>query len=142
MLELDSKDRQILALLRENARMAVVDIAKTLHLSRATVQNRIQRLEKTGVIIGYSVRVRADLEQAPVRAQTCICVDSKKEAKVIASLRGNPHVSAIHHTTGRWDLIVDVQADSLASFNAIIGALRLIDGVASTETNLLLDTHY
>jgi DNA-binding Lrp family transcriptional regulator len=142
MQELDSKDRQILALLRENARIAVVDIASKLGLSRATVQSHINRLERDGIILGYTVRLRADIAAAPVRAQTCISVESKLEAKVIASLRGNPHITAIHHTTGRWDLIAELQAESLPAFNAIVGELRLINGVVNTETSLLLDTCY
>ena len=61
MQELDSQDRLILALLRENARIAVVDIASKLRLSRATVQNHINRLERDGIILGYTVRLRADI---------------------------------------------------------------------------------
>ena len=64
-----------------------------------------------------------------------------QEANVIEQLRGNPHVAAVHHTTGRWDLIAEIQADGLSSFNKIVGALRLIKGVTSTETNLLLDSY-
>ena len=70
-----------------------------------------------------------------------IKADSASESNVISKLRGSPHVSAVHHTTGRWDLIAEVQTDSLSSFNQIIGALRLIDGVTATETNLLLESY-
>ena len=67
--------------------------------------------------------------------------DSACEAGVIDSLRGNPHVSTIHHTTGRWDLIAEIETDSLASFNKIVGTIRLFDGVTATETNLLLESY-
>ena len=68
-------------------------------------------------------------------------VESVHEADVIASLRGDPQVTAVHHTTGRWDLIAEIQTDSLSSFNKIVGALRLIEGIKATETNLLLDSY-
>jgi len=70
-----------------------------------------------------------------------IRAESVKERHVIGSLRGNPNVTAVHHTTGRWDLIAEIQTDSLASFNAIVGAVRPFDGVTATETNLLLDSY-
>jgi DNA-binding Lrp family transcriptional regulator len=141
MRKLDSKDQGLLALLRADARISVVELAKRLGVSRATVQNRMRRLEKNGVILGYTVALGSEVQQADVRAFMSISADSAKEKKIIAALRGNPQVIAVHHTTGRWDLIAEIQTDTLSSFNAIVGALRLIDGVTATETNLLLDSY-
>lgn len=140
MLKLDPTDQGLLSMLRANARTSIVDLAKRLGVSRATVQNRMRRLEDDGVIDGYTVRIGAEIEKPAVRALMSIRTESAHEADVIAELRGNPHVAAVHHTTGRWDLIAEIQTDSLASFNKIVGALRLIDGVTATETNLLLDS--
>lgn len=141
MLKLDAKDQGLLAMLRADARTSVVDLAKRLGVSRATVQNRMRRLEEAGVIRGYTIAMGSAVEAAAVRAHMCIRAESSSEAKVIKSLRGNPQVTAVHHTTGRWDLIAEIQTDSLSSFNKIVGALRQIDGVTATETNLLLDSY-
>jgi len=141
MLKLDATDQGLLALLRADARISVVDLAKRLGVSRATVQNRMRRLETAGVIAGYTVAMGPAVQTPSVRAHMCIQAQSADEADVIASLRGNPNVVAVHHTTGRWDLIAEIQTDSLSSFNKIVGALRLIDGVTATETNLLLDSY-
>lgn len=138
---LDAKDQGLLSLLRANARASIADLAKRLGVSRATVQNRMQRLERDEVILGYTVKLNDEIEHAPVRALMCIRADSAMEANVIASLRGNPHVATVHHTTGRWDLVAELETDSLASFNKIVGTIRLFDGVAATETNLLLDSY-
>jgi len=138
---LDSTDQGLLALLRNDARTSVVALGKRLGVSRATVQNRMRRLEKDGVILGYTVALAADIDAPAVRALMSIRAESVKERHVIGSLRGNPNVTAVHHTTGRWDLIAEIQTDSLASFNAIVGAVRLFDGVTATETNLLLDSY-
>lgn len=141
MLKLDPTDQGLLSILRDDARTSVVDLAKRLGVSRATVQNRMRRLEGDGVIDGYTVRIGAEIEAPAIRALMSIRAESAEEANVISELRGNPHVSAVHHTTGRWDLIAEIQTDSLASFNKIVGALRLIDGVTATETNLLLESY-
>ena len=141
MLKIDNTDQSLLSLLRDNARISVVELAKKLSVSRATVQNRMRRLEERGIVIGYTVLIGTEVHTPEVRALMSIGVESVKEADVIKDLRGNPHVTAVHHTTGRWDLIAEIQADSLSSFNKIVGALRLIKGVTSTETNLLLDSY-
>ena len=141
MLKLDAKDQGLLAMLRADARISVVDLAKRLGVSRATVQNRMRRLEEEGVILGYTIAKGSAVEAPAVRAHMNIRAESTSEANVIESLRGNPQVTAVHHTTGRWDLIAEIQTDSLSSFNKIVGALRLIDGVTATETNLLLDSY-
>ena len=140
MIRLDATDQALLAVLRGNARLPVVDIARRLGVSRATVQNRMKRLEKSGVVLGYTVSVRPEVEPHPVRALMSIAVDSRDEKAVIGELRGNPNVVAVHHTTGRWDLIAEIRTDTLANFNAIVGDVRQLDGIKATETNLLLDS--
>ena len=141
MLKLDAMDQGLLALLRSDARMSVVELAKRLKVSRATIQNRMRKLEKEQIILGYTVAIGPDADKPAVRALMSISADSATEKKVIASFRGNPNVIAVHHTTGRWDLIAEIQTDSLSSFNKIVGALRLVDGVTATETSLLLDSY-
>lgn len=141
MFKLDKKDQGLLAMLRADARTPVVELAKRLGVSRATVQNRMRRLEDNGVIRGYTIAMGPSVEAPAVRALMCIRAESASEASVIDRLRGNPQVTAVHHTTGRWDLIAEIRTDSLSSFNKIIGSLRLIEGITATETNLLLDSY-
>ena len=138
---MDTTDQRLLSLLRNNARTPVIELARQLGVSRATVQNRMRRLEEDGVIRGYTVAVGPDAVAPAVRALMSISTENADEAAVISALRGNPNVSVVHHTTGRWDLIAEIHADSLSSFNRIVGALRLIKGVTGTETNLLLDSY-
>jgi DNA-binding Lrp family transcriptional regulator len=137
---LDKKDLSLIALLRSNARMPVVNLAKHLGVSRATVQNRINKLEHDGVILGYTVKLSPDSERHPVRLLMNISVEAKNEPAVIKRLRGYPEVVAIHHTTGHWDVIADIRAQTLPSLNSIMGEIRLIEGILQTETNLLLDS--
>ena len=140
MRVLDEKDKGLLSLLRSDARSSVADLAKRLGVSRATILNRMRRLETDGVVLGYTVRLSSELDRAPVSALMSIRVESDQEPAIVKGLRGNPAVSRVHHTTGRWDLIAEIDTDSLSSINHIVGDIRQLDGVIATETNLLLET--
>jgi DNA-binding Lrp family transcriptional regulator len=141
MINLDDVDRQLIGLLRDNARTPVVALAKTLRVARATVQNRLTRLENEGVIVGYTVRLKRAAEKHRIRALMSVAVQGNCAADIIKALRGHPNVTTIHSTNGRWDLIAELQADSLEEFDRVLGAIRLIDGIANTETSILLSTH-
>ena len=140
MINIDTLDQKLIAILRSNSRTSVVALAQQLGVSRATVQNRLSRLEKSGVIINYTVNLKAGSDINPIRAFMSIAVEGKKAAAVIKTLRGYPSIVALHHTNGRWDIIAEIRTDTLESFNALLGDVRLIDGVSSTETSLLLDS--
>ncbi|WP_246279312.1 Lrp/AsnC family transcriptional regulator [Paraburkholderia ultramafica] len=140
-MNLDDVDRQLLSLLRDDARMSVVALARQLRVSRATVQNRLTRLEQDGVIVGYTVRVKPAAEAHRIRALMSIAVEGNRATDVLKVLRGHPNVATIHSTNGRWDLIAELRADTLENFDRVLGAIRLIDGIATTETSILLSTH-
>lgn len=136
---MDDIDRELLGLLREDARTPVIALAKKLRLARTTVQNRIAKLEKDGMIVGYTVRLKPAAEPARVRAVMSVAVDGKNTG-ALTQLRGHPNVVGLHSTNGRWDLIAELQADSLEAFDAVLRSIRLIDGIATTETSILLST--
>jgi DNA-binding Lrp family transcriptional regulator len=141
MNNIDDTDRELLALLRQDARMPVATLAAKLKVARGTVQNRMKRLERDGVIVGYTVRVKPQAEAHRIRALMTIVVEGNRGAEVLHALRGHPNVTGLHSTNGRWDLIAELRADSLEAFDRALGNIRLIDGITSTETSLLLSTH-
>ncbi len=141
MNNIDDTDRELLALLRHDARMPVATLAAKLRVARGTVQNRMKRLERDGVIVGYTVRVKPQAEAHRIRALMTIVVEGNRGAEVLHALRGHPNVTGLHSTNGRWDLIAELRADTLEAFDRALGNIRLIDGIASTETSLLLSTH-
>ncbi len=138
---MDDLDTQLIALLRDDARLSVAALAKTLRVARATVHNRIARLERDGVIVGYTLRLKPLAEAHRIRAIMGIEVDGNHAQEVLRLLRGNPAVSALHTTNGRWDLMAELRADNLESFDRVLGAIRMIEGIANTETSILLTTH-
>lgn len=140
-MSMNDTDRQLLALLRDNARMSVTELAQKLRVSRATVQNRIDKLEQSGVIIGYTVRLKPEAEEHRIRAWMGIAVEGNRAPAVLQALRGEPNVYALHSTNGRWDIVTELRADTLEQFDRVLGRIRLIPGIAATETSILLSTH-
>ena len=137
---MDALDNRLVTLLRHDARRSVSDLAAELGVSRATVRARIARLEAAGEILGYTVILRADAVELPVRGIMLIGIEGQAAQRVVRALGGMPEVSAVHKTNGRWDLIVELGATSLADLDAVLGRIRLIPGVAASETSLLLAT--
>jgi len=141
MTNIDETDRELISLLRDNARATVAALAKKLKVARGTVQNRMARLEREGVIVGYSVRLKPQVEAHRIRALMTIAVEGNSGPDVLRELRGHPHVTALHSTNGRWDIVAELQADTLEAFDRVLGTIRLIVGIANTETSILLSTH-
>ena len=138
---MDTLDTELVALLRDDARLPVSTLARKLRVARATVQNRIARLERDGVIVGYTLRLRPGDQAHRIRAIMSIAVGGNRADEVLRQLRGNPAVGALHTTNGRWDLLAEIRADTLEAFDRVLGAIRLIDGITSTETSILLTPH-
>ncbi len=138
---MDDLDRQLIALLRADARATVASIAKALHVARGTVQNRIAKLERDGTITGYTVRLKPQVDEHRIVALMTIAVEGNRAESVLRTLRGDPAVEALHTTNGRWDIVAELRADSLEAFDRVLGRIRQVDGIASTETSLLLSTY-
>jgi len=137
---MDDTDHKLLALLREDARTPVATLARKLDVARGTVQNRLTRLENDGTIVGYTVRLRPQVEEQRIRALMTVVVEGNRTEAVIKALRGEPAVSALHTTNGRWDIVAELRADSLEEFDRVLARIRLLEGISSTETSLLLST--
>jgi DNA-binding Lrp family transcriptional regulator len=139
--QVDDTDRQLIALLRDDARAPVAWLAKTLRLSRGTVQNRMNRLKADGTIVGYTVRLKPQTEEQRIRGLMTVAVEGARADAVLKALRGDPAVTALHTTNGRWDIVAEVRAESLPAFDRVLARIRLLEGISNTETSLLLSTH-
>jgi len=134
----DELDRKLLALLRADSRTAAASLAAQLKVSRGTVQNRIARLQAQGVIQGFTVRTRPELEAQRVRAVMSIAIEGERSAAVVRRLKGFPAVDRIYTTNGRWDLIAELDVANLAEFGRALDDIRTVEGIAMTETSILL----
>ena len=137
---MDDTDRELISLLRADARTPVVLLAKKLRVARATVQNRMAKLEADGTIVGYTARLRPEVEEHRIRALTSIGVEGNHGESVRRELRGHPNVVALHTTNGRWDMIAELRADTLEAFDRVLNGIRNIQGISNPETSILLST--
>lgn len=137
---MDQTDLNLIASLRHNARRSLSDLALELGLSRATVRARINRLEQSRNIVGYSVIVKGDADALPVRGIMMIEIEGRSTDQVIRALSGFPEIAAIHTTNGKWDLVVEIGAQDLTGLDAVLRRIRLLPAIRASETNLLLST--
>lgn len=137
-MQLDALDRQLIALLRDDSRKPTSTLAQHLGVSRGTVQNRIDRLLAARVLLGFTVRLQGDVDSGRVRAITSLEVRSQDMRGVIRALRRVVDVGRVYSTNGRWDLVVELSTESLASLDRALGEIRVIRGVALSETSILL----
>jgi DNA-binding Lrp family transcriptional regulator len=137
-MQLDDLDYRLIALLRNDARTPVAKLAIALGVSRATATARIDRLTKGGIIAGFTVVLQSNIDTPGVRAITMVEVDGKHEEAVAKRLMGLPEVRALHATNGRWDMVAEIEASSVGAFDDLLRAIRKIDGIASTDTSILL----
>lgn len=138
MINLDDIDRRLIGLLRDDARLPAASLSAALGVSRATVKARMDRLLANGVIEGFTVVLSSETEAAPVRAIVMIEVEGRVMDKVARALGGFPEVRALYSTNGRWDLIAEIETQSLYDFDETLRAIRLVEGVSLTETSILL----
>jgi DNA-binding Lrp family transcriptional regulator len=136
----DDLDRRIIAQLRVDGRAPLSKLAGLLGVSRGTVQNRLDRLLEGGALLGFTVRVREDYDDLTVRAIMLIEVVGKSTTQVIHRLRGITEIRTLHTTNGKWDLVAEIQSVSLADFDRVLREVRMVDGVANSETSLLLSS--
>ncbi len=138
---MDATDQALIALLRQNARLNVADLAHKLKVSRGTVTNRIRKLEDEQVIVGYTVRLRPESEPERIRAWMGVTVEGNRTREVIASLLGEPGIAALHDTNGRWDLLAELEVRSMNELSQVLERVRLIAGIRGTETSIHLASY-
>ncbi|WP_310621568.1 Lrp/AsnC family transcriptional regulator [Flexibacterium corallicola] len=137
---MDEIDRKLIGILRRNARAGISDIALELKLSRATVRTRMEKLSDRGEILGYTVVLSSDAFELPVRGIMSIKIEGKGAERIVAQLGAMPEVSALHTTNGNWDLILELGTQTLLELDEVLNRIRKVDGITSSETNLLLST--
>ncbi len=138
--EMDEIDQRLISALRHDARASLSDLALSLGVSRTTVRGRIERLRRSGEIVGFTVTLRGDAADDPVRGLMMIGIEGRGTDRILRQLNGLSAVRTIHSTNGRWDLIVEIGARTLEEFDEVLAHIRRFDGIANSETSLLLKT--
>lgn len=141
IIKMDDIDQKLIALLRQDARLSIALLAARLKVSRGTVTNRMARLEKEGVIAGYTLRLRSDVQTQQIKAWMSIAVEGNRTREVIANLMGEPGVASLMDTNGRWDLLAELRAENLQELAKTLERIRLLKGISNTETSIHLETY-
>ncbi|MEK8051571.1 Lrp/AsnC family transcriptional regulator [Ideonella sp. DXS22W] len=134
----DATDRALVALLRTNARASTADLARQLGIARTTVVARLQRLERSGAIVGYTVRLGQDEERPRVMAHVGISVEPKRSRELVLRLQAIPELTQLYTVSGESDLIAVLRADSTARLDALLDEIGETDGVRKTTTSVVL----
>ena len=137
---MDEIDQRLIAALRADARTPVAGLARQLGLSRTTVQSRLERLQSSGTITGYTVRLSDAHERGRIHAYVMITVSHKRSAQVIGAIRRMPAVGLLQSVSGPFDLIARVAAPSVAEMDTLIDALGALEGVERTTSSIVLST--
>ncbi|WP_159970398.1 Lrp/AsnC family transcriptional regulator [Pseudomonas sp. 8Z] len=133
-------DASLLNLLRANARAPVSELARSLGVSRSTVQSRIERLEQQGIITGYSIKVSDSYAQSLVRAHVLVTALPKLSHQVVQALEKIEEVKTLHSVSGQFDMIVVVEALSISDLDALLDRIGALDGVERTMSSIILST--
>lgn len=139
-IRLDELDERLLALLREDSRLPVAQLAKELGISRSQLYSRLASLEEHGVIAGYTIRLGPAFAAGLVRAHMMIKTLPRYHREVEASLARLPRVQAIHAISGEFDIIAMLEVEDSSGLNDLIDDIGLLDGVERTSTSVILAT--
>jgi DNA-binding Lrp family transcriptional regulator len=137
---MDDLDNHLLARLRDNARAPVAELARALGISRTTVQSRLVRLERTGVIAGYAVKLSEAREAAMIHAFIMLTVEPKQAAAVTAALKSMVGVRKLQSVSGPFDMIAAVEAPTVGEMDALIDEIGSLRGVERTNSSIVLAT--
>lgn len=139
---IDGKDKQLIALLRTNSRESTANLARQLGMSRTTVTNRIERLEKRGIITGYTVQFSEDYERGQIQAHVMISSDPKLSSQIVKALKQIPAIRALHAVNGVYELLAMVSAESTRHLDEVLDQIGNTDGINKTTSSIILSTKF
>ncbi len=139
---LDEPDRRLLALLREDARASTAALARRLGVARTTVVERMKRLERDGVVSGYTVRLHPKAKGRRLRVHVLLEVDAKRSDAVVEGLRALPQVLAVYAISGAFDSLAFVEAESTEEIDGVLDAIGHLPGVGRTQSSLVLSVKF
>lgn len=137
---MDELDRSILALLGADARMSVATLARRLKVARSTIQARLERLETSGVIAGYTVKLGELAREGRLRASVLLTIEPRSLAAILARLKAIGEVERVFTTSGRFDLLLQIAAPNTQALDQVLDHIGALAGVKSSESLIHLST--
>ena len=137
---MDDLDRNILGLLGADARMSVATLARRLKVARSTIQARLERLETTGIIAGYTLKLGEEARQGRLRASVLLTIEPRAQAAILSRLKSIAEVERVFTTSGRFDLLLLVAAPNTQVLDTVLDQIGALTGVRSSESLIHLST--
>ncbi|GHC11118.1 Lrp/AsnC family transcriptional regulator [Gemmobacter lutimaris] len=139
---MDELDRNIIGLLGADARMSVATLARRMKVARSTVQARLERLETTGVIAGYTLKLGEAARQGRLRASVLLTIEPRAQAAILTRLKSIAEIERVFTTSGRYDLLLQVAAPSTQVLDQVLDQIGALTGVVSSESLIHLSTKF
>ena len=139
---MDDLDRSILAFLGADARISVATLARRLKVARSTIQARLERLESSGVIAGYTVRLGEAARQGRIRATVLLNIEPRAQANVLSRLKAIAELERVYTTSGRVDFLLQIAAPSTTQLDGVLDRIGDMTGVKSSESLIHLSTKF
>ena len=130
---MDEIDRNILSALELNARISTSDLARKLGIARTTVQSRIDRMEQSGVIRGYTIKL-GQAQQPKLRATVLISFEPHSAPSLLSRIKAIPEVRSAVTTSGRFDMRIELLAQSTDELDNILDTICAAKGVKGSES--------
>jgi DNA-binding Lrp family transcriptional regulator len=137
---MDELDEKLLAALAQNSSTSTSQLARRFKVARSTVQARIERLERTGIIAGYTIKLGQALTLKRIRATVLLQVEPRATPQILQRLKALPEVERVSTTTGRIDLILQLAAETAQALDETLDQIGALPGVADTESLIHLST--
>ena len=137
---MDDLDRNVLGLLGADARMSVATLARRLKVARSTIQARLERLETTGIIAGYTLKLGEAARQGRLRASVLLTIEPRALAAVLTRLKAMSEVERVFTTSGRFDLLLQIAAPNTQVLDGLLDQIGGMTGVKSSESLIHLST--
>ena len=135
---IDETDREILDVLRIEGRLSWQDLGRRIHLSATATSDRVRRLQRIGVIVGYTAMVDARALGRGLEVLVDVRMQSNADTVAfVAAAMADPAVSEMHHVTGRVDFVVRAACRDTADLDRLLSDFKA-KGAQETETRVLL----
>lgn len=137
---MDELDRNIIGLLGADARMSVATLSRRLRVARSTIQARLERLETSGIIAGYTLKLGEGAREGRLRASVLLTVEPRSQAAILTRLKAVSEIERVFTTSGRFDLLLQVSCPNTQVLDQVLDQIGAMTGVRSSESLIHLST--
>ncbi len=132
---MDSLDHHILQLLQKNARITIKEIARQVNLTSPAVSERIRRMEKQEIILGYTVLLNSNFNKNNINALISITVPIADRSTFREVVKARPDILKCYHVTGSQSFMMRVRCEDIGALEQLLGQLQKI---GHTNTQIIL----